>query len=161
MRLYEIANLKTLQDFRDTKMGLLTPNGDLISVEQYGHFEELSKYPEFKDDIELFKQKINDAMHDFEMSNMDTDNDYDDHIEWHVFEIYRDEEEATLRQEILQKAYNLGWGRLGLMYRRPKPHLIELETSSKNISKLKKYAMDIAEMLDAELFIHKVDNFKK
>ncbi len=145
---------KLMSSFKASKNGLLTPAGELVVVAFYNHFEELTKYSDFKEDIENFRERIGDAEQDF-IDGIPPG----EHPGWHVFECYRYGEEDNLRQEILQKAYDLGWGRLGLALKRPKPHLLELETSGKNLVKLKKAAKDIAEMVDAELFIHSVDQF--
>lgn len=148
--LYEL-----MSNFKASRNGLLTPEGELIVVSFYNHFNELAKYSDFKEDIENFKERVGDAEQDFIDSIPPGE-----HPGWHGFECWRYGEEDNLRQEILQKAYDLGWGRLGLAMKRPKPHLLELETSGKNLAKLKKSAKDIAEMVNAELFVHNVDHFK-
>lgn len=148
-------DIDVLNSFKAWKVGLLDPEGKLVSVQMYGHFEELKKYSEFRDAIEQFEDSVADAEYDF-VSRLEPD----EHPGWHSFECWKYDEEDRLRQEILQKAYDLGWARVGLVLKRPKPHLLELETSEKNVAKLKRYAEDIAELLDANLIVTNVDKFK-
>jgi len=145
-----------MMSFKASQNGLLNPDGELVVVSFYGHFSELAKHPDFIDDIENFNYRIGEAEQDFADSIPPGE-----HPGWHSFECWRYGEEDDLRQEILQKAYDLGWGRLGLAFKRPKPHLLELETSGKNLARLRKAAKEIAEMVNAELFINNVDRFKE
>ena len=146
------VNILTI--FKMYKTGFLSPKGELIPVHLYGHFEQLKNYPEFRNDIEKFENMVADESVQFADGFGP-----DDHIEWHHFEMWKDDEADLFRQKILRKAYDLGWARVGLG-KKSKDRFLELETTKKNISKLKKSAKSLAEMLDAELIVTDVDKFQ-
>lgn len=148
-------SLETLKQFKSWGVGLIDPTGTLIPVQTFGHFNELKEHPEFESDILEFEQRVDDWQEEFYKSCP-----ADEHIEWHVFELWRDQEQDDLRQQILKKAYDLGWGRIGFLSKSSDDNLVELETSRKNLNRLKTYGSQIAEMLDAELSVIDVDKFE-
>lgn len=153
-----LYDLESLRSFKHDKTALLDPTGKLISVSLYGHFEELQKYPEFKDDIESFDTYISDAEDDFQRSI-----DPGEHPAWHSFESWKFTEQEEFRRDILSKAYDLGWARIGIV---PSKSILELETSGKNVSKLRRIAKEIAEMIstpkkDYTVLVTNVDKFKE
>lgn len=145
---------KTLKSFKTYGVGLLTPQGELVPTMLYGHFEELKKYSEFEKEIEQYEEQVTSYRYEFESTI-----EPGEHPCWHVFECNTYEWQNRLETTIMQKAYDAGWARIGMVHKRPKPHLVELETSGKNIKKLEKCAREIAELLDSELLITNVDKF--
>lgn len=141
MRINEISTdelVKRMRAFKSSGMGLLNPNGELIPVGLFGHFEYLKKVPEFKEQIEYFTEMVRDAEDDF-IHNLDPN----EHPEWHSFEIWQDSETDKLRRDLMKKAYDLGWARIGLVNN---PYILEVETT-KASAQLKNSAKELAELL--------------
>lgn len=152
-RSVDINNLSpsVLSKFKNSRNGLLTPDGELLPVAMFDHFFELKHRSELKELIDEFEKEVDNERAIFEDNIPDGE-----HPEWHTFDMWESRREDELRQEILDKAYKLGWGRIAFMQKRPKPHLVELETHPDSAKTLKQYAQSVAELCDAELQVHEV-----
>jgi hypothetical protein len=158
MKSIDIKNLdeQTLQQFERCNNGLLTPEGKLLPVDQYQHFESLKAYEPFGQMIEEFEEYISE-----EANNFIEGIDPDEHPEWHRFEIFEMGEQHDFRMRIMGEAYKKGWGRIGCVVRRGEPVLLELETSSETARTLTPYAQCVAELLNCELKVTETDQFER
>jgi len=134
-------NVDIIEQFRRTNVGFIDPIGQLHPVEFYQHFETLSKFDEFKDDIEAFENELEEAS-DAHIKSIPEG----EHPEWHIYEIWEDNRTDEFKREIMYKAYGLGWVRVGTY-----DVNMELEGFETGIKKHRKYATEIAELLNAEL----------
>jgi len=148
-------DLDQLRKFRYERTGLLDPNGNLVVVPLYGHFEALKKYDIFHDRIEEFQNLVSQVAEDHAYGVPEGE-----HPEWHIFEAWQSSEENKLRTELINYAYKQGWGRIGYINNHHEP-MLELETNKETAGRLTKAARELAEMLDAELMITVVDKLPK
>lgn len=154
MKSKDIKNLDSnvLSWFRTTRNGLLTPDGELLPVAMWDHLKELRRRPELEEMILQFEEEVSDAQYEFESGIGE-----DEHPAWHQFESWEIGHKEDLRVNIMDKAYQLGWGRIAFMQKRPKPHLVELETHPNTVQALQPYAQNVAELCDADLRVHETE----
>jgi hypothetical protein len=148
MKSKNIKNLdeRTLQQFERCNNGLLTPEGELLPVDQYQHFESLKAYEPFGQIIAEFQEYIQEEANSF-IEGIATD----EHPEWHRFESFEMGEQHDFRMRIMDEAYKKGWGRIGCVKRHGQNWFLELETSAETAPTLTPYALCVAEMLGYEL----------
>lgn len=138
---------ETLSKFRSYGYGLIDPDGKIIPITLFNHFEELKKDERLAQEIEDFNDMIADAAIDHVR-----DLGEGEHPEWHLYEMWADREKERFRTEILEKAYALGWGRLGKFYYYDgRYEFVELEANEQHAPRLKKIAEELAAMLNYEL----------
>ena len=140
---------ETLSEFRRYGYGLITPEGEVIPVTFMGHFDGLKRDERLAQEINEFEDMLSEEADEHVRYLRE-----DEHPEWHLYEMWADGEKDRFRTEILEKAYSLGWGRLGKFdYWDGQCKFVELEASKEHINKLKKIAEELAEMLDYGLKI--------
>ena len=148
-------DFKTLKDLKNKGTGFISPDAKVYPISLYQHSEFLREFNEFKNEFEEFDEYIGDEKDRF-IDGLDPN----DHPEWHLFEIWEDDENEKFRQKLYKKVYKIGWSRIGLYYLRSKNLTLEVEHSKDFNKEQKKVIKEISNFLNAEISYNqiKLDN---
>jgi len=117
-----------------TTVGWISPDERLYAVDLYRHFQalvDLDVVPGLKQSLEAVEEDCSNMAYHHSMSIPQ-----DEHPEWHVVEMYRDDAIDVWRSEWLTIAYSLGWIRVGIFGGKRTPRL----EAEGNAEMLKKHA---------------------